>query len=82
MFQSMASIFSSLLLHIFTYHFTLWKLVDENSIVSSYMGTNAIANVGISLVIVGKRNQNVWTKSLCIWDCVDEKISTTSLNSV
>ena len=58
--------FSSLLLEIFTYHFTWWKLVDKNLIVSSYMGINAITNVGISLVTVGKKdltNQNVCTES-------------------
>ena len=68
MFKAMASFFSSLLLDIFTYHFTWWKLVDKNSIVSSYMGINAITNVGISLVTVGKKylsNQNVSSESLC-----------------
>ena len=58
----MASFFSSLLLDIFTNHFSWCKLVDKNSIVSSYMSTNAIANEGISMVTVGKkdlRNQNV-----------------------
>ena len=52
----MASVFSSLLLDVYTNHFTWWKLVDKNSIVSSYMDINAITNVGISLVTVGKKN--------------------------
>ena len=55
MFKAMASFFSSLLLDIFTYHFPWWKLVDKNSIVPSYMGVNAITNVGVLLVTVGKK---------------------------
>jgi len=54
-FKAMASFFSSLLLDVFTYHFTWWKLVDKNSIVSSYLGINAITNEGISLLTVGKK---------------------------
>ena len=65
--MAMVSFFNSLLLEIFTYHFNRWKLVDKRSIVSSYMGINAITTVGISSVTVGKkdlRNQNVGTESL------------------
>ena len=54
----MASFSRSLLLDIFAYHFTWWKLVDKNSIVSSYMGINTITDVGISLVTVGKKGLN------------------------
>ena len=50
--MAMESFFSSLLLDIFAYHFTWWKLVDKNSIVLSYMGIDAIINQGISLLIV------------------------------
>ena len=67
--MAMLSFFSSLLLDIYTYHFTWWKLVDKNSIVSSWMGINDITNVGILLVTVGKKdlgNQNKWTESLCV----------------
>ena len=67
MFKAMASFFSSLLLDICPYHFTWWKLVDKNSIVSSYADINAVTNVGISLVTVGKKyicNQNVSSESL------------------
>ena len=69
MCKGMPSFFSSLLLDIFRYHFTWYTLVDENSIVSSYMGISAIINVGISLVTVGKKylgNQNVSSESLCL----------------
>ena len=69
MFKAMASFWTSLLLDIFTYHFTWWKLVDKNSIVSSYAGINAITNVGISMVTVRKKylsNQDVSSESLCI----------------
>ena len=68
MFRAMASFFSSLLLDICPYHFTWLKLVDKNSIVSSYMGINAITNIDISSVTVGKKilsNQNVSSESLC-----------------
>ena len=56
--MAMASFFSGLLLDIFTYNFTWWKLVDKNLIVSSYMGTNTITDVGISLVSVGRKGLN------------------------
>ena len=65
--MAMESFFSSLLLDIFAYHFTWWKLVDKNSIVSSYMDINAITNICISSVTVGKKylsNQNVSSESL------------------
>ena len=66
--MAMTSFFSGLLLDKITYHFTWWKLVDKNSTVSSYKGINAITNVGISLVTVGKKylsNQNFSSESLC-----------------
>ena len=69
--RAIASFLSSLLLDIYTYHFTWWKLVDKNSVVSSYMDINAIINIGISLVTVGKKylsNQNFSSESLCSWD--------------
>ena len=59
--MAMEAFFSSLLLDIFTYHFTWWKLVDKNSIVLGYMGVNTISAVGISSVTVEKKyltNQN------------------------
>ena len=58
---------SSLLLYISTYHFTWWKLVEKNSIVSSYMDINAITNISILLVTVGKKylsNQNFSSETL------------------
>ena len=63
----MASFISTSLQDIVTHYFTWWKLVDENSIVSRYLGINSIPNTGFSLVTVGKkdlRNQNIWTDSL------------------
>ena len=68
MFRAMASFFATLLLDIFTCQFNWVKLVDKNSIVSSYMGINAITNVGISLVTARKKYlsiQNVSSESLC-----------------
>ena len=56
--------------------------MDKNSIVSSYAGINAITNVGISLVTVGKKylsNQNISSESLCYCKLEDSQNTLTEM---
>ena len=75
MCKAMASFFSSLLLDIFTYHITWWKLVDENSIFSSYLGINAITAMQCRYLIC-----NCWKKYLSNQNVSSEALWSTPKN--